>query len=108
MVIGSGVNGKMGELTIFPSGLSTAQRTALECNQSNYYAIPVLAPNIALGSTTPVTLGTTTTNLPYSYTTATHYSITWGAAAASAGLQMFPLLYCRPVQYLWQYLQPAR
>jgi hypothetical protein len=36
MVIGSGVSGEMGELTIFPSALSTAQRTALECNQANY------------------------------------------------------------------------
>jgi len=85
MQIGSNVSCKLAELTIFPSGLSTAARTALECNQSNYYGIPVLAPQIALGSTNPVTLGTPTASLPYSYTTATNYSITWSAAAALAG-----------------------
>jgi hypothetical protein len=85
MVIGTNIVGKMGELTIFPSGLSTAQRTALECNQANYYTIPVLTPQIALGSTNAISLGTTTASLPYTYTTATNYSITWSAAAASAG-----------------------
>jgi hypothetical protein len=75
----------MGELTIFPSGLSTVERRALECNQANYYTIPVLTPQIVLGATTAISLGTTTTSLPYSSTTATHYSIAWGAAAISAG-----------------------
>jgi hypothetical protein len=90
MSIGLSFNGKMGELTIFPNALSTAQRTALECNQANYYTMPVLAPNISLGPTNPISLGTTTASLPYSYTTATNYSITWGAAALSAGFANVP------------------
>jgi hypothetical protein len=45
----------------------------------------VLTPQIALGYANAIPLGTTTASLPYSYTTATNYSITWSSAASSAG-----------------------
>ncbi|MFN7676113.1 hypothetical protein, partial [Flavobacterium sp.] len=86
MSIGSNINGKLGELTIFPSGLTTAARIALECNQSAYFNFPTTTPSLTLGQSTPITVGTTTTNLPSSNIIGvSNYNITWNAAALSAG-----------------------
>nr|MCU0359053.1 hypothetical protein [Cyclobacteriaceae bacterium] len=38
------ITGSVGEIIAFPSALSTADRTILECNQSSYYTISFAAP----------------------------------------------------------------
>jgi hypothetical protein len=77
--------GNIAEVVVIPSSLSSTDRTNLECNQSAYFSSPLTPPAISLGASTPISVGTTTAILPYSISTATHYSITWDATAASAG-----------------------
>ena len=79
MGIGRNITGKIAELTIFPSGLSTTERKALECTQAVYYNIslptatspssyPTVCINNVLTNITHTTVGSsgigTATGLP--------------------------------------------
>jgi len=77
--------GYISDFEIFPSSLNYSNRSTLECNQSSYYGVSIAAPSISLGATTPISVGITSVNLPYTSASGSSYSITWNASAASAG-----------------------
>jgi len=78
-------NGTIQEITVFSNAITAAERSTIECNQGSYYGITTVGPSISLNSTNPIAVGTTSVNLPYSAANGSTYSITWNAAAATAG-----------------------
>jgi hypothetical protein len=78
-------NGTIQEITVFSNAITAAERQIIECNQGTHYSISISTPSISLNATSPIPVGTTTVNLPYSAANGSTYSITWNPAAITAG-----------------------